>query len=86
MKLAALVIGYLLAKLGYELLSKGITGQFKFQSEFRGVKADLVSASPGTLFIVLAVALMVVAVGTEKLVENGVLCFAFRSRSEVKAM
>ena len=65
-KLAVLIVGYLLAKLGYLLLVQGITGQFKFKGEFQGIKADIVSASPGTLFIVLAVVLLVVAVRTEK--------------------
>ncbi len=65
-KLAILIVGYLLAKLGYLLLVQGITGQFKFKGEFQGIKADIVSASPGTLFIVLAVVLLVIAVRTDK--------------------
>lgn len=65
-KLAILIVGYLLAKLGYLLLVQGITGQFKFKGEFQGIKADIVSASPGALFIVLAVVLLVTAVRTDK--------------------
>lgn len=65
-KLAVLIVGYFLAKLGYLLLLQGITGQFKFKGEFQGIKADIVSASPGVLFIILAVVLLVVAVRTEK--------------------
>ena len=66
MKLAVLIVGYLLAKLGYLLLVQGITGQFKFKGEFQGIKADVISASPGTLFIVLSVVLLIIAVRTEK--------------------
>lgn len=71
-KLAVLVVGYLLAKLGYLLLVQGITGQFKFKGNVQGMKADLVSASPGTLFIVLAVVLLVVAVWVDKPVSSEV--------------
>lgn len=61
-KMSALIIGYLVVKLGYELLVKGITGEFKFQGEIAGGKADLVSASPGLLFLLLGVLLMGTAV------------------------
>src|SRR6266478_4968617 len=65
-KIAALIVGYLLAKLGYDLLIKGITGQFRFKSDLKGIKADIVSASPGTLFIVLATVLLIFAVVADK--------------------
>lgn len=51
-KLAALVVGYLFARLGYLLFLKGVTGEFKFQLDVKGAKADLISASPG-LFLIL---------------------------------
>ena len=71
-KLAVLAVGYLLSKLGYLLLVQGITGQFKFKGDFQGVKADLVSASPGTLFVVLAIVLLVTVVWVDKPTSNEV--------------
>jgi len=61
-KLSVLVVGYLIAKMGYQLLIKGVTGEFKFKSSLQGVKADLVSASPGTFFVLLGVLLMMFSV------------------------
>ena len=52
-KVVTLLIGYLFAKLGYDLLIKGVSGDFKFKAEIKGVKADLVSASPGIFFILM---------------------------------
>ncbi len=65
-KLSALFIGYFVVKLGYELLVKGITGEFKFRGSIAGGKADLVSASPGLLFLLLGVILMGTAVLKDK--------------------
>ncbi len=65
-KLAVLWVGYLIAKLGYDLLVKGVGGSFKFQGEFRGGKADLISASPGIFFIFLATILLAIAVIVDK--------------------
>ncbi len=65
-KLAVLAVGYLIARLGYDLLIKGISGDFTFHSEFRGSKADLVSASPGVFFIFLAVVLLAIGVIKDK--------------------
>ena len=52
-KLATLLVGYLFAKLGYNLFIKGVTGEFKFKTDIKGAKADLVSASPGLFFILM---------------------------------
>lgn len=65
-KLAALIIGYLVVKMGYELLVKGITGEFKFKGSIAGGKADLVSASPGVLFLLLGIVLMGAAIVKDK--------------------
>ena len=59
-KIACLIIGYLFAKLGYRLFLKGVTGHFKFHSEIKGIKADLVSASPGTFFILMGTIIIAV--------------------------
>lgn len=61
-KLATLIVGYLIARMGYTLLLKGVTGGFKFSSEISGMKADLASASPGLLFLLLGVILMTTSV------------------------
>lgn len=65
-KIAALIVGYLIVKLGYILLRKGITGGFSFKGNFQGFSADLVSASPGLLFLLLGVVLLSIAVIKDK--------------------
>jgi hypothetical protein len=65
-KLAVLVVGYLIARLGFELLVKGITGQFKFSAKLNENSADLISASPGIFFIFLAVTLISIAILKDK--------------------
>jgi len=71
-KLAVLFVGYLIARLGYQLLVKGISGQFTFSANFRGGKADLVSASPGIFFILMATILIAIAVLKDKPFETDV--------------
>jgi hypothetical protein len=39
--------------LGYRLLIKGITDEFKLKSDLKGFKADLVSVSPGLFFALI---------------------------------
>ena len=63
-KIITLFIGYLVAKLGYNLLIKGITGEFKFSAELKGTKADLASASPGIFFILMAA--VIISIGLYK--------------------
>lgn len=65
-KLAVLLVGYLLARLGHDLLLKGASGQFKFHTEFNGAKADLVSVSPGVFFVLMGTALIATAVIKDK--------------------
>ena len=58
-----LVIGYLIVRLGYVLLVKGVTGEFRFKGEwFKGAKADLVSVSPGLMFAVLGAVVILVTI------------------------
>lgn len=61
-KIGVLVVGYLITKMGFELFVKGITGEFKFKSEIQGMKADLVSASPGTFFVLMGAMLIAFAI------------------------
>jgi hypothetical protein len=88
-KLAVLLVGYLIAKLGYQLLLKGVTGEFKFQTEFKGAKADLASVSPGLFFILMAAILIAVGVIKDKpfetIVTTGVVQTSAESDKATKA-
>ncbi|REL30107.1 hypothetical protein [Thalassotalea euphylliae] len=65
-KITTLLVGYLICRLGYDLLIKGVSGEFKFKGKLKGAKADLVSASPGVFFVFLGVVLLSVAVFVDK--------------------
>lgn len=71
LKVTCLVLGYLVVKLGHGLLTSGVKGEFKFQAEWSGLRADLASASPGLLFLLLGILLMGYAIGVSKIVEVG---------------
>lgn len=71
-KLSVLVVGYLIAKLGYELLVKGVTGEFKFKTKFKDSTVDLVSASPGLFFILMATILISIGILKDKPFETKV--------------
>ena len=51
------VIGYLIIRLGAQLLREGVKGEFKFEGSGGPGKASLASASPGLLFVLLGVVL-----------------------------
>ena len=59
LKIIAVVVGYKIVKLGYNLLVKGIKGEFTFSGELHGFTADLRSASPGLLFLLLGCILVI---------------------------
>ena len=63
-KIITIIVGYYFAKLGYNLLIKGVTGEFKFSAQYKGVKADLISASPGIFFILMGA--IIVGIGLYK--------------------
>jgi hypothetical protein len=63
-KIAILVVGFLFAFLGYKLLIKGISGGFKLSAEYKGIKADLISASPGIFFILTGT--IIISIGLYK--------------------
>jgi hypothetical protein len=69
MKIICFVLGYLTIHLGYRLIASGVKGEFKFSANLGGVKADLVSVSPGLLFVALGVFLIGYAIYVEKGVE-----------------
>lgn len=81
-KLAVLFVGYLIARLGHDLLIKGVSGQFKFHTEIKGTKADLVSASPGIFFILMATILIAVGVIKDKPFETKVTGRLIQSGAE----
>jgi hypothetical protein len=65
-KLTVLIAGVFITWMGYKLMVRGITGEFKFSANFRGLKSGLASASPGLLFLLLGVLLLIVAVFKDK--------------------
>jgi len=66
LKIVCFVLAYLTIRMGYLLLASGAKGEFKFSGNFGGVTADLASASPGLLFVLLAVLLAAYAIGVSK--------------------
>ncbi len=58
MKIVCFILGYLTIRLGHNLISSGVKGEFKFSGSLMGAKADLVSVSPGLLFVLLGVVLI----------------------------
>ena len=69
-KFTCFLLGYLVIRMGHSLLEKGVKGEFKFRGTFSGVRADLVSASPGLLFLLLGVILIGYAMTVNKSVET----------------
>lgn len=61
-KLVVILLAYKTIKLGYDLLLKGVKGDFQFSGGVSGYKADLRSASPGLLFVFLGCAIMAIAI------------------------
>lgn len=66
MKIVCFILSYKIIKLGYNLITAGVKGEFKFSSQFLGFKADLISLSPGLLFVLLGVLLMMIAIYINK--------------------
>ncbi len=71
LKALALVLGYLCVRLGQQLISSGAKGEFKFSAEGLGAKTNLVSISPGLLFVLLGICLMIYSVAVDKIVKVG---------------
>jgi hypothetical protein len=66
MKIFCFFIGYLVVRLGYDLLKRGIKGEFKFSTEMDKVKVGLASVSPGLLFVLLGCLIIGYAMFVEK--------------------
>jgi hypothetical protein len=62
------LLGYKTVKLGYQLMVDGVKGEFNFTSDFKGIKAGLISSSPGLLFLLLGIFLIGYAMGVTKTV------------------
>ena len=69
LKLTCFWFGYKVVQLGANLLREGVRGEFKFHASLGGPKADLASASPGLLFLVLGIALIAYAMWVTKIVQ-----------------
>jgi len=66
LKLSCFIIGYFIIRMGYNLIVRGIQGEFKFSSEFKGLKGGLISSSPGLLFVLLGTCLIAFAMFVNK--------------------
>ena len=53
LKIVCILVGFGVVYLGYKLLLAGVKGKFKFSASWLKNKADLASASPGLLFLLL---------------------------------
>jgi hypothetical protein len=58
LKVICFVIGFAVVRIGADLLREGVKGDFNFSANLTGAKADLVSASPGLLFLLLGIVLV----------------------------
>lgn len=67
-KVLLILVAYFVIRMGYQLLVDGVKGNFKFNTELHGVKADLVSASPGTFFLLLGVSVLLYTLHEESTV------------------
>lgn len=66
MKITAIVIGYLVVRLGHDTLIRGITGDLDFGFTGSGVQTKLKSASPGAAFVLAGAVIIVWALAVEK--------------------
>lgn len=66
MKVTAIVIGYLIVRLGHDTLIRGITGELDFGFSGGGTEAKLKSATPGAAFVLAGAAIIVWALAVQK--------------------
>lgn len=71
MKIVCFIIGYLIVRLGYQLLDSGVKGQFQFSAGWSKFKVGLASVSPGLLFVLLGSSLIGFAIYFDKEIEFG---------------
>ncbi len=66
LKIVCFVIGFLIVRIGAELLREGVKGEFKFGGSAGNGNVNLTSASPGLLFLLLGVILISYAMWVDK--------------------
>jgi hypothetical protein len=66
LKIVCFILGYLTVRLGQQLILSGAKGEFKFSARISGAGADLVSVSPGLLFLLLGIFLIGFAIQVDK--------------------
>jgi hypothetical protein len=71
MKVTALVLGYLIVKLGHDTLIRGVTGDIDFGFEGKGIATKLKAGSPGAFFVLAGAAIIMWALFVEKPFEYG---------------
>ena len=69
MKIVCFFLGYLTIRLGYLLIASGAKGEFKFSASYGTFKGNLVSVSPGLLFVLLGILLIGYALFVDKAVD-----------------
>lgn len=66
-KITAMVIGYLIVRLGFDALVRGIKGEFDFGGKITSHgELRLLSASPGLFFVLFGSAIIIWALAVEK--------------------
>jgi len=66
LKVSALVLGYLIVRLGHDTLIRGVTGAIDFGFSGEGLNLKLKAASPGALFVVAGAAIIVWGLAVQK--------------------
>ena len=66
MKIFCFTIGFMVVRLGYDLLKRGVKGEFEFSTEWSSMKVGLASVSPGLLFVLLGCIVIGYAMYAEK--------------------
>lgn len=92
-KLCGLIVGYLVVRLGYDALEKGLKGEFELLGKVPGQgKVVLRSVSPGLLFVFLGICLAGVVLCLDHPVgvslvfteEQDVVAFEVRNQNYIK--
>lgn len=66
LKVTAFVLGYLIVRLGHDILIRGVTGEIDFGFSGSGFKTKLKAASPGALFVLMGAAIIIWGLAMQK--------------------
>jgi hypothetical protein len=69
LKALCFLLGFLTIRMGHSLIRDGAKGEFTFKANIVGAKADLVSVSPGLLFVLLGIGLIGYAMAVNKVIQ-----------------